>query len=105
MSWKVIEEENPTIEKMASTNDYWYNHDKTIEEIFELGEVLMKKKLKKGGIKEPSNLSIIDEIGDVYIRLEVLKKLYGEVHVNKRIEDKLAKFEQYYKENKYIGRI
>jgi len=104
MGWKVMED-NPTINKMVETNEYWYNFDKTIEELFELGEVLMKKKLKWGGDKESTNQSIIEEIGDVQIRLDVLKKLFGEWEVDKRVEDKLAKFEGYYKEGKYIGRI
>ena len=104
MGWKVMED-NPTINKMVETNEYWYNFDKTIEELFELGEVLMKKKLKLGGDKEPTNQAIIEEIGDVQIRLDVLKKLFGEDAVNKRIEDKLAKFEGFYKEGKYIGKI
>jgi len=104
MGWKVMED-NPTINKMVETNEYWYNFDKTIEELFELGEVLMKKKLKLGGEKEPTNQAIIEEIGDVQIRLNVLKKLFGEWEVEKRVEDKLSKFEGYYKEGKYIGRI
>jgi hypothetical protein len=105
MGFRVIEEENETIVKMASTNDMWYNFDKTIEELFELGEVLMKKKLKKGAEKEPSDQAIIEEIGDVFIRLEVLKLLFGSIEVEKRIEEKLAKFEGFYKEGKYIGSI
>ena|SRR6478609_7765285 len=104
MGWKVTEE-NETINRMASTNSWEYNIDKTIEELFELGEVLMKKKLKWGGDKEPTDQSIIEEIGDVQIRLEVLRKLFGEWNVDKRVEDKLTKFEGYYKEGKYIGRI
>ncbi len=100
-----IVKDSPTINKMVETNEYWYNYDKTIEELFELGEVLMKKKLKKGGAKEPSDASIIEEIGDVQIRLDVLKKLFGETAVQKRVEDKLAKFEGFFKEGKYIGTI
>ena len=97
--------ENPMIEVMSTANHWDYNIDKTIEELFELGEVLMKNKLKWGGDKEPTDQAIIEEIGDVQIRLDVLKKLFGEWKVDKRVEDKLTKFEEYYKEGKYIGRI
>src|SRR6478735_6061720 len=77
------------IDEMAKTNSWNYNLDKTIEELFELGEVLMKSKLKKGSPKEPSAQSIIEEIGDVEIRIRVLRKLFGEQLVDQRVGEKL----------------
>ncbi len=104
-SWKVVEERHPIVVKMATTNEKGYNYDKTIEELFELGEKLMKRKLKDGWNKAPTDEDIIDEIGDVQIRLDVLKELFGTSKVEKRIEDKLSLFSTFYEENKYIGRI
>lgn len=100
-----IVKDNPTIDKMAETNEWAYNIDKTIEELLELAEVLMKRKLKGTSEHAPKKQAIIDEVGDVEIRLMVLRRLLGEEAIDKRIEDKLAKFEEYYKEGKYIGRI
>lgn len=104
-SWKVVEEKHPIIVKMATTNEKGYNFDKTIEELFELGEKLMKRKLKDGWNKAPTDEEIIDEIGDVQIRIDVLKELFGADKVERRIEYKLDKFKDYYEKNMYIGRI
>jgi len=93
------------IDEMAKTNSWNYNLDKTIEELFELGEVLMKSKLKKGGPKEPSTQSIIEEIGDVEIRIKVLRKLFGEQLVDQRVDEKLSKFRGFLEQGKYIGTI
>ncbi len=93
------------IDEMAKTNSWNYNLDKTIEELFELGEVLMKSKLKKGSPKEPSAQSIIEEIGDVEIRIRVLRKLFGEQLVDQRVGEKLAKFKGFFEQGKYIGSI
>ena len=106
-SWKVVQEntENEAIiQKMADTNSWEYNIDKTIEELFELGEVLMKRKLK-GKEYGASNQEIIDEAGDVQIRLNVLKLLLGPGAVDNRINAKLEKFKGFYEQGLYIGRI
>lgn len=100
-----IAQDHPTIDKMVETNEWDYNIDKTIEELLELAEVLMKRKLKGNSEFAPKKQAIIDEIGDVEIRIRVLRKLLGEEAIDKRIEEKLAKFEGFYKEGKYIGRI
>ncbi len=92
------------ITKMAETNSWEYNIDKTIEELFELGEVLMKRKLK-GSNWGATNKQIIDEVGDVEIRIRVLRKLLGEESINSRVEEKLAKFKGFFEQGKYIGSI
>lgn len=93
------------VKNLAETNDYNYNLLKAAEECTELSEVLIKSVTKKGTKKEPSKQSVIEEIGDVQIRLDVLKHLYGEDDVNLRIVDKLKKYENYQTERQYEGRI
>ena len=93
------------IETLAASNAYDYNIDKTIEELLELAEVLMKQKLKFGAPKCPTFQDVIDEIGDVQIRLDILKELYGAKEVENRINKKLFTFSHYIKEDKYKGRI
>ncbi len=105
-NWKVVDddiEDWAVIKQMADTNDGDYNIDKTIEEIFELGEALMKRKLK--GEQHVSNQHIIDEIGDVQIRINVLREVLGPNKIDERVKFKLAKFRGFYKDKKYIGSI
>lgn len=91
------------INKMVVTNSIEYNIDKAIEELSELIEALMKRKLK--GDHGATAQDVIDEIGDVQIRINVLKKLMGPEAVENRIDAKLNKFRGFYEENKYIGHI
>lgn len=93
------------IKHLAETNTWEYNHLKAIEELTELSEVLIKKLTKKGGPKEPTDREIIDEIGDVMIRAEILRRMYGPLLVDLRVDDKLGKFEGYIEEGKYKGKI
>lgn len=104
--WKVVKEDtenNTIIQKMVDTNSTEYNVDKTIEELLELAEALMKRKLK--GDKGATQQDVIDEIGDVQIRINVLKKLMGPEAVENRINAKLSKFKGFYEQGKYIGHI
>lgn len=94
-----------TIKHLAETNTWEYNHLKAAEELMELAEVLLKKVNKKGGIKEPLDQAIIDEIGDVEIRLDVLGRIYSAAAINDRYYGKLAKFDGFIEEGKYIGKI
>lgn len=93
------------IDDMIEYNEDDYNLLKAIEELAELQEKLIKKVIKKGGPKEPSNEEVIEEIGDVAIRLVILTKLFGEDAVCDRMDYKLTKFKGYMNEGKYIGRI
>lgn len=94
-----------TILKMIRHNDPKYNLIKTCEELAELQEKLLKKVVKQGTLKCPTDDEIIEEIGDVYIRLAVLSRIFGKEKVNTRISYKLKKFESFIKEGKYVGRI
>ena len=48
---------------------------------------------------------VIDEIGDVKIRLKVIQHFFSRKKVKKRIKFKLDKFRSYIKEGKYKGGI
>jgi len=93
------------IKKMQEQNDPKYNLIKACEELAELSEKLLKKVVKEGTDKCPSDDDIIEEIGDVQIRLDLLGLIFGQDKVEKRIQYKLSKFEGYMKEGKFGGRI
>lgn len=90
---------------LAETNTWEYNHLKAIEELTELTEVLIKRVTKKDGVKEPPKQAVIDELGDVLIRVEILRRMYGPYLVDFRVDEKLSKFDEYIKEDKYTGKI
>lgn len=75
-----------------------YNLHKASEECQELGLVLNQKLLKPQKVKDQE---IIDEIGDVYIRLEILKRIYGEEAIQARIDTKLATYKTYIDHKRY----
>lgn len=86
------EKQQKIIDHLVQHNGNQYNMLKAAEECQELGLVLTQMVLKptKVDVQE-----IIDEIGDVAIRLEILKKLYSEQDIQKRINYKLSKFKEY----------
>lgn len=93
------------ITQLVKTNEPLYNLSKAGEELNELATELAKKLNKAGGLKEPKDQEIIDEIGDVQIRLQVLKEMFGEPAVNDRIQKKIDKYKKYIENGEYIGRI
>lgn len=99
--------EEEIINHLAITNKPGYNFDKLSEELAELHEKIIKKKMKEGSSKEPTKDSIIEEIGDVMIRLCVVCKQLEikSEEVKARVEYKLNKYKGYIKEGKYVGRI
>lgn len=80
--------------KLVKHNTYEYNLLKASEELQELSLILLQKINKPQKVK---NSAIIDEIGDVDIRLRVLKEMFSKKAVKRRIKDKEAKFEEYQK--------
>jgi NTP pyrophosphatase (non-canonical NTP hydrolase) len=77
------------IELVASEKDLSYCYLKTAEELFELGEILLKQVTKPQGSEERIP-HLIEECGDVILNIKILaSKLYIEDEVKKRIEDKL----------------
>ncbi len=77
-----------------------HNFKKAIEELQELALVLMQM-LNKPIEGAPDEQEIIDEIGDVEIRMEVLKRLFAKDKINKRIKFKMDKFRNYIETKKY----
>lgn len=74
---------------VASERDLSYCYLKTAEELFELGEILLKQVTKPQG-SDDRIPHLIEECGDVILNIKILaSKLYIEDEVKKRIEDKL----------------
>ena len=74
---------------VASERDLSYCYLKTAEELFELGEILIKMVTKPNG-SDGRIPHLIEECGDVILNIKILaSKLYIEDEVNKRVEDKL----------------
>lgn len=86
------------IQHLVLNNKKKYNMHKASEEMQELGLVLNQKLLKPTKVKKQE---IIDEIGDVIIRLEVLKHLYSTKKIQERVNEKLASYKSWIKTNKY----
>lgn len=91
------------IDHLAKTNDPQYNLLKAAEELSELTEALLKRLTK--GERGASDDAIIEEIGDVQIRIGILGRMFGYGKVVERIEGKLKKYKSYVEEGKYDGRI
>ena len=90
------------IKYLVENNDYKYNLLKTAEELNELSLVLIQMALKEEKVDKQE---VIDEIGDVKIRLKVIQHFFSRKKVKKRIKFKLDKLKSYIKENKYIGKL
>ena len=77
------------IEIVASERDLSYCYLKTAEELFELGEILIKMVTKPNG-SDGRIPHLIEECGDVILNIKILaSKLYIEDEVKKRVEKKL----------------
>lgn len=90
------------IKFLATTNDYRYNLLKALEECSELVTALAQKLTKEEIVLDQT---ITDEIGDVQIRIQVLKELFGEKIINDRIQYKLDNYKTFIHEQRYIGSI
>ena len=90
------------IKYLVENNDYKYNLLKTAEELQELSLVLTQMALKEEKVDKQE---VIDELGDVHIRLKVIQHFFSRKKVKKRIKFKLDKLKSYIKENKYIGKL
>ncbi len=86
------------IDILHEKNGYEYNLHKASEELQELALVLTQKLTKPHKVEDQE---IIDEIGDVEIRLEILKKIFNKEKIDKRIAYKLKKFQEYHDSDKY----
>ena len=84
---------------LLNVNDEDYTLRKTIEELQELSLILTQR-LNKSKELVPDK-DIIEEIGDVQIRLKVLKKMFPSKLIKKRINFKLTKFYNYIVDQTY----
>lgn len=91
---------------IAKINDEKFLLAKTCEELTELQEVLLKM-LNKIDPHKPSKGRLIEEIGDVYIRLEMLIERFkiDPLHIASRRIYKANKFIGYLNEGKYKNNI
>jgi len=90
------------IKKLSQSNEYEYNLLKASEELQELSLALTQLVNKPNKV---DTQEIIDELGDVTIRLKILKELFDKEAVKKRIKYKISKFKSYIKNDKYKGKI
>ena len=82
-------------------NNTTYNHSKLLEELLELSEVLIKM-INKTENKQPKQEKLVEEVGDVLLRLEVLiirENIQEEV--SKRINNKIKQLDTWRTEGKY----
>ena len=93
------------VDFMVNKNQEQFNYLKFCEEATELQELLLKKVNKVDKKDIPSNLGIIDEIGDVKVRLLVLEKMFGEDNINERVKYKMEKWKGYIEKGKYQGKL
>lgn len=84
---------------LLNVNDEDYTLRKTIEELQELSLILTQR-LNKSKELVPDK-DIIEEIGDVKIRLKVLEKMFPQKLIKKRINFKLKKFYKYIVDKTY----
>jgi hypothetical protein len=92
------EELDDVIEQLYKCNSKKFNFRKAAEELNELSLVLLQYLNKE---QQPNEQAIIDEIGDVGIRVAVVAKYFNENLISKRVDDKLTKLKSYIETNKY----
>jgi len=93
-----VEEKEAVLDHMARRNEGSYNLTKAAEELQELALVLLQR-VHKGGMVPTKE--IIDEIGDVEIRVDVLKRIFSKEAVEERVNKKLTKYRGYIDTNKH----
>lgn len=91
--------------KVAKYNNPMYNYTKLAEELAELSEVILKCVNKKDEFKPPIG-KLIEEAGDVILRLEILiadKNIESDVAI--RVGTKLNKLLQHIENGNYKGGV
>jgi NTP pyrophosphatase (non-canonical NTP hydrolase) len=97
------QQETEAILLLAKTNSAAYNLLKAAEELAELSEVVLKMH-NKSPKNKPKVEKLIEEIGDVELRLKILKINYAiKEQVKERVQNKLSELLEYYNKNMYIG--
>lgn len=87
---------------IGSKNTLKYNLTKTAEELMELGLVLLQYANKKGKC-QPKKQELIDEVGDVLMRMEIMVKTMEvtDDEIEIRILKKANSYLKYCKEDVY----
>lgn len=94
----ITEENQAIIDAVVKRNNHRYNLHKAAEECQELGLVLTQLLLKPDKVDEQE---VIDEIGDVIIRIEMLSQIFPLAKILQRLDYKLGKFKEYHDSDKY----
>ena len=94
----MTEEQDKLLTELVQKNGFNYNLHKAAEELQELALVLTQKLTKPDKVDDQE---IIDEIGDVEIRLNMLKKIYNPEQINNRITYKLGKYKEWNDSERY----
>lgn len=93
------------IKLLAKTNKPEYNTLKLSEELAEAQEKVIKFHLKTPE-KKPSLQEVVDELGDVFLRIAIFLEQHELYDMfEERLETKGEKLLKYYKEDKYKGGI
>jgi hypothetical protein len=92
------EEKDQVYQHLVEKNYHHYNLLKASEELQELALILTQKVNKKNNVPDQK---IIDEIGDVKIRLKVLEKMFPKELIDERVNKKLTSFQSYIQTEKY----
>lgn len=79
-------EKKQIIQYLVENNTIQFNILKAIEECQELGLILTQYLTKPHKVLEDN---ITDEIGDVIVRIKVLKQMFPKGKIKKRVNDKL----------------
>ena len=96
---KLTEEEKDHIyDYMSNENTRKYNFLKASEELQELSLILTQTYTKPGKITLDK---VIEEIGDVIVRLEVLSRMFPKEAVDERINNKLNQFKRFIETGKH----
>lgn len=88
--------------KLYKNNDKTYNLLKAAEELQELSLALIQQVNK---INSDNTKNIIEEIGDVELRLAVVKRYYSSKAIDKRIRRKSKSILKHLKTNKYKDKV
>lgn len=94
----LTEKQKELIKIILEKNGFEYNLSKASEELQELSLILTQKLNKPTKVEDKD---IYDEIGDVIIRLSILQKIYNLEEIQKRINFKLSKFQEYVDHKQY----
>lgn len=93
------------VQEILDYNAPDYNYIKLAEELAELQEVIIKRYLKKEAFKPPM-AKVIEEVGDVVLRLKVLSRMEGiAVPIANRVNEKSTKLLSYIDAGKYKGGV